>query len=368
MNILIATGVYYPDIGGPATYARTLAEGLAPANTVTVISYSSTVPYMPKPFRQMVYLARVWRAAKYADTVYALSTMGVGLSAALAARWREKRFVVRVAGDRVWEDAVNAKKTALLINDFQHAPRQGWLRRRQDIQAWVCRQAIAVVVPSQYLAELVKGWGIDKEKITVVHNSVDVAVQPLSQEEARKKIGIPGKLIVSIGRLVPWKGFTLLIKLMPKLLELNPFFRLVIVGDGPDRGRIAAMIKNMGLSQRVFVVGKQDPAGVLLYLAAAEFFILNSGYEGFSHQILEAMAAGVPVITTFAGGNREVIRQGENGFMVKYNDEFNLLEALKTLSEDEELRGHFIEQGRATAREYTPERTIRETRDVLEHA
>ena len=78
------------------------------------------------------------------------------------------------------------------------------------------------------------------------------------------------------------------------------------------------------------------------------------------------MAMSVPIITTNAGGNRELIRQGENGFMVRYNDEFNLIEAIKTLWHDSDLREKFIAEGKKTAGEYTVEWTIEETKKALE--
>ncbi len=158
----------------------------------------------------------------------------------------------------------------------------------------------------------------------------------------------------------------MLIKIMPSLGQISQLFRLVIVGEGPDRPVLEKMIKNMGLERKVTLLGKKSPALIADYFAAADIFVLNSGYEGFSHQILEAMVAGVPVIASSSGGNKEVIKQGENGFMIKYNDEFNLLEAVKTLWQNTELRQHFIEEGKKTASQYTPERTIQETKAFLE--
>ena len=212
------------------------------------------------------------------------------------------------------------------------------------------------MVPSQYLRSIVQGWGYDAERIMVVPNAVTFAPSDLSRQDARTRIGIPGALIVSVGRLVPWKGFRMLIKIMPQLLELNQFFRLVIVGDGPERDILRTMAKNLGLEKKVFIVGSKSHEELPLYLAAADLFVLNTGYEGFSHQIIEAMAAGVPVITTTAGGNREVIAQGENGLMVKYNDEFNLREAIRALWDMPELREQFSEAGKVTARIYNEER------------
>jgi len=350
LKILIATGIYPPDIGGPATYAKLIADHFG--DQAKVLTYSPLLRKVPQPLRFLIFLFKTWRASRNCDSIYALSPLGTGIASALTG----KPLVVRVAGDRAWEDAAVSGKTSLLIDDFQKLKHRGLKHR---LQVWVCKKAKAVVVPSEYLEGIVAGWGIEREKIKIVSNSVveplNLVVQPLS--------GIHGTLIVSIGRLVPWKGFRMLIKIMPQLLEINHFFRLVIVGEGPDIPQLKAMVKNLNLQNKVHLVGKQEPGR---YLASAELFVLNTGYEGFSHALLEAMAAGVPVITTSAGGNRELIRQGENGFMVKYNDEFNLIEAIRTLWESPDLRAKFATEGKKTATQYTPERTIEETKKALE--
>lgn len=153
----------------------------------------------------------------------------------------------------------------------------------------------------------------------------------------------------------------MLIKILPKLASVNQFFQLVIVGDGPDRKNLEAMIRNMGLERKVHLVGKKSRADLADYIAAADLFILNTGYEGFSHQVLEAMAAGIPLITTNAGGNKEVIHQGQNGFMVKYNDEFNLIEVIRATWNSPEMRERFIEEGKKTAIYFSVEKMFDET-------
>ena len=203
------------------------------------------------------------------------------------------------------------------------------------------------------------------EKIKLIYNGVDFQPSALSTEEARVKIGIAGNIILSAGRLAPWKGFRMLVKIMSQLLVINQFFRLVIVGDGPERSVLAAMIKNLRLDKKVYLVGKKSREELAVYLAAAELFVYNTGYEGFSHQILEAMTAGVPVVTTTAGGNPELIEQGENGFMVKYNDEFNLSEAIKTLWQTPNLRQRFIEAGKTTAQHFSVEKMLKETTAIF---
>ena len=158
----------------------------------------------------------------------------------------------------------------------------------------------------------------------------------------------------------------MLVKMMPQLLALNQFFRLVIIGDGPDRKVLQAMIKNLGMERKIYLLGPKTKNEITNYMAAADMFLLNTGYESFSYQILEAMAAGVPLITTAVGGNLEMVRQGENGFLVKYNDEFNLIEAVKTLWASAELRDKFSLKGKKTALQYPPERTVMETKRIVE--
>lgn len=306
--------------------------------------------------RHVVYVLRVLSASAGATHILALSAKTPGIAAHIAGMMRRIPVTVRIAGDYAWEYAIQKRQTHLLIDDFQSIQIGGWAGMLRRMQRWVVRRSARVIVPSQYLRSIVQGWGYDAERIMIVPNAVTFSPSDLSHQDARTRIGIPGTLIVSVGRLVPWKGFRMLIKIMPQLLELNQFFRLVIVGDGPERDVLHTMAKNLGLEKKVFIVGAKSHEELPIYLAAADLFVLNTGYEGFSHQIIEAMAAGVPVITTTAGGNREVISQGENGLMVKYNDEFNLREAIRALWDMPELREQMSGAGRVTARTYHEER------------
>ena len=384
-KILIATGIFSPDIGGPASYAHTVATRLSEAGqAVTVVTYSSVwisdqdaqLPFKvvrvwsgwPKGIKHIFYFLKMLRHVRDAQVVFALNAVSAGVPARLAARFYKRTFVVKIVGDAAWERAIGQGKTSLLLNDFQKAPREGWIKRLHEIQFQVCKGAHMIIVPSEYLSEIVQGWGIAAEKVKVVHNGTDFKPSLLTKEEAKKKLGLSGNIILSIGRLVPWKGFRMLIKIMPKLSSINQFFQLVIIGGGPDRKNLEAIVKNMGLERKVHLIGKKPQADIADYIAAADLFILNTGYEGFSHQVLEAMAAGIPLITTSAGGNKEVIHQGENGFMVKYNDEFNLIEVIRVLWNNPEMQAHFVEEGKKTAAHFSVEKMFDETITLLNNA
>lgn len=381
-GIIIASGIFPPDIGGPATYAQNIASALHKKGIpVCVVTYSKAFKVAGdknSPFK----IIRVWggwpiwikhaifginlliHAPKY-KTVFALNMWSAGFPARIVARLFKKRFIVRVVGDYAWELAVGRGKTSFLLDDFQKHSKSGWIKMLYRIQTLICRGAHQIVVPSEYLAGVVEGWGVAKEKISVIYNGVEFIPSKLTKEEARKKLGITGNVLFSWGRLVPWKGFRMLIKIMPRLTEINSFFKLIIVGDGPDRALLEKMIRNMGLERKVLLPGRKSQSEVADYLAASDIFILNSGYEGFSHQILEAMTAGVPSIVSSSGGNKEIIHQGENGFMVKYNDEFNIIEAVRTLWNNPETREHFIQEGKNTVQHFSADKMFKETVSLL---
>ena len=380
-KILIVTGIYPPDIGGPASYAKTLAQRLSKDHEVKVITYSSVrkfeqdkiYPFIVKRvwkknfwfFRHTIYALKVFCACKNNDIIYSLSTLNGAIPSLVGARFFKKKFYLRIAGDYAWQVAVEKNKISLLIDDFQKVKKTSWIGFLHKIQVRACKSSNGVIVPSEYLAGIVRGWGVSGDKIKIIYNGVDFKSADISQEEAKKKIGIYGDIILSAGRLVPWKGFRMLIKIMPRLSEISQLFRLIIVGDGPDQKMLESMVKNLGLERKVYLVGKKSQEELATYLAASEMFVLNSGYEGFSHQILEAMTVGVPIITTAVGGNKEVIRQGENGFMVKYQDEFNLIEAIKSLWQNSELREEFKKEGKKTVEHFSSEKMFKETVKIL---
>lgn len=379
-SILIATGIFPPDIGGPATYAYYLADRLVKDGwSVSVVTYSDlfkndqALPFKlttvwrgwPRGIRHLIFLFKLFIGAKSVKTIYALNGVSVGLPARLIAAIRRKKLVARIVGDSAWEYAANNKETSMLMADYQNEKKSSKAESLHRNQVATCNKADSVIVPSKFLADVVAGWGVNSNKIKVIYNGVEAFNISQTKEEARKKLGIPGSIILSYGRLVPWKGFRMLIKIMPKILEINQFMRLVIVGDGPEYKSLKTIVSNMGLDRKVYIVGRKSRKEMEDYMSAADMFVLNTGYEGFSHQILEAMSAGVPVITTPVGGNKEIMRQGENGLIVKYNDEFNLIEAIRTIHNNSDIREEFIKNGKESVAEYSFERMYSETVSVL---
>ena len=376
-KITVAAGSFWPEIGGPSSYVRSILPRIKESGfevDLVVRSKKRKYPedsgldfkiyrvkdWPSKPLNYLRYFLTLLKKAKSSEIIYAQGPVSSGYPAYWANKFLKKKLVVKITGDYAWEQ-YSLENEIIEVIDFQRHKLSGRFKTLRKVQERVCRSADLVIVPSRFLAKVVRHWGVKEEKIKVVYNGTDFKPLDLKKEEARKNIGISGNIILSAGRLVPWKGFKMLVKIMPELIKEHNFARLVIVGDGPEMETLEIMKNNLGLQNKVYMVGKKPQEELKMYLAAADMFVLNTAYEGFSHQLLEAMAAGVPVVTTNAGGNPELVKQGDNGFMVKYNDELNLTEAIKAVFGNEDIRQKFSEEGKKTAERFTVKKMTDET-------
>jgi glycosyltransferase involved in cell wall biosynthesis len=153
----------------------------------------------------------------------------------------------------------------------------------------------------------------------------------------------------------------MLIGLMPHL----PATQLFIAGSGPDEKSLRRLISEHNLEDRVRLMGPLGRSSMNQYLAAADILLLASSYEGFSHLLLEASRAGLPVVASAVGGNGELIEDGESGFLLALDDASRWKEVLRGLLGDETRRRRFAERGRQKAREFLWESTVEKTLAIL---
>lgn len=357
-KILIATGIFPPDIGGPATYSGLIFDRLPklgfeteiltygdkkqPKNNIHIVSRK-----WPRGLRHLIYFFKVIRLGSGADVIFAQDPVSVGLPAVLAAKILRKKFVIKLVGDYAWEQGFQRFGVKDLLDDFQNNKYGFFVELLRFIQRKVCRVADYVIVPSFYLKKIVSGWGIPENKIKVIYNAVNIPEINLSKEEARRKLMYPGnindKIIVSIGRDVPWKGFFQLGVVCDELKKEIPDIKLMIIGKDKILPR----------------------EGIFWSLRAADVFVLNTGYEGLSHQILEAMAIGVPVVTTNVGGNPELIKDGQNGLLVEYDNKDELKDAIKKVLFNKADVAGFIKKSRDFVKTFTEEKMISELIEAL---
>lgn len=353
-HIIIATGVYPPEIGGPATFSVFFERELHKRNIpYTTIPFSS-VRFLPKGIRHLAYFFFVLRAIRQHSIVLALDPVSTGMPALLAARVRRAPFYLRAGGDYAWEQAASRWNFKGLPEEF---PGNSTLSLGGRFLVWaersVARGAARILTQSGHLASIIERWGVSRDKISVVPNSVVLPELP-NREEARAQFGFDSdeKIIVSAGRFVPWKGMSTVIQAVKSISETQ----LVLAGGGPERRALEEQAGN-----KVRFVGSLSKERLLTLLRAADVFVLNTRYEGFSHQLLEAMTVGVPVVTTDIPGNKELAEQGKTALVVPWNDKDRIIEAIERLLTDTELARRIAEGAQNRAKEFTPERTFKET-------
>ena len=337
MKILLAADIIPPQAGGPATYVVMLANELEKrGDEVRIVSLNpqsdsaavrcpvEAVKSQNKLLRYWQYFLLLWKRAKLADVVYAMGPVNAGFPALLASKLRGKRLAVKIVGDYAWEQYQNEecgmKNAELLgINEFQKGGGYSLkIKILRFVEKFVARESSAIIVPSLYLKRLVVGWGLSEHCVSMVHNEVEyVSVNSIEHENE--------KWVVSVGRLTPWKGMDTLIEIMPDLLKENFNLKLKIVGDGPMIGNLRKKIKDLNLENSVELTGNLPKTKTLTYMASANVFVLNSGYEGYAHVLIEALNQGVPVLASRVGGNDEVAA-GEALF--EYNNKKEIKEKI----------------------------------------
>jgi len=347
MNVLVATGLSAPDIGGPATYTAMLEAELPDRGfVVTVVSFRSVRRY-PKVLRHALYAWRVWRASRTADVVYALDPISVGLPALL---------VANLGGDYAWEQGrVRFGVTQTLDEYTASRAAQPWaVRAVAYIQAVVARRAAQVIVPSQYLQSIVETWGVSAEKITVIYSALHPTETDQAPPSILNKVHPDWPLLLSAGRLVPWKGFAMLITLIAQYKQAGRDVSLVIAGDGPDQALLESLIAEHGVSDRVQLAGRLRRPALATLIATADVFVLNTAYEGLAHQLVEVMDIGTPIVTTTAGGNTELVTDGVDGLLVSFNDMSALQQAISKLLDTPLLGQQFVVAAKRQVARFAP--------------
>ena len=155
MKILIATGIYPPDIGGPATYSKLLyAELLKRGYDVKILSFGE-VRRLPKTIRHIVYFFKTLNRARKCDIIFAQDPVSIGLPAMTASKILRKKFLIRVAGDYAWEQSVQRFGCRDNIDDFQLKKYGFMVELFKMIQKFVVSRADKVIAPSHYFNKLV---------------------------------------------------------------------------------------------------------------------------------------------------------------------------------------------------------------------
>ncbi len=361
MKILIVSGIWPPDIGGPASHAPDVARFLTNRGhdvrvVVTADRAPAPEPYLvdwisrslPKGILHGVATARIAVAARHVDVVYAT---GMFTRTAIACTTVRRPFVLKLTGDPAFERARWRRRVDGDVESFQQGGgglESAVLRRVRDASL---RPAAHVLCPSDYLRALAISWGVAPERVSVLPNAT--SAQPLLRErsELRASFAMGEPTLAFAGRFGPQKALDVLVDAVQRVDGVS----LLLAGDGdpPPTGA------------RVRLLGPLSRERVLELFAAADAAVLSSSWENFPHSLVEALSVGTPVIATRVGGVSEIVQDGSNGLLVAPNDVEAFAAAIRRFFTDDDLRARLAAAAAPSVERYRPERIYAELEKML---
>lgn len=375
LKILIATGIYPPDLGGPATLLTELPGALKVKGLgVKIITYSDVTLSEREKQEKMVYRIsrrqcsfcylvkyfwQMWRLSFWCDIIYATDTYSVGYFAYLIKKLTGKKYILRFAGDSAWEKATISGWTKDYIVDFENKEQEARAEKLKNQRRRILKNADKIIAVSRFMADLARKIGVDNKKISVIYNAVDFF------GEQPQKIKSLSPTLVFAGRLMPWKGVEALLSVVAELKNNFPNIIFEILGDGPEFSHLKEVAQQLNIEQNVKFRGRVSELDSHKIFARSTIFVLNTNYEGLPHSVLNAMRAGLPVITTPVGGNPEVVQDGVNGLLVAYNNELAWQEAISRLLGNESLREKFSQNAKKTLEKFKFEEMVNKTIETM---
>lgn len=375
-KILIATGIYPPEIGGPATMLGPLKLALEQRGfLVKVVTYSDKLNYPKdagvyridknKSGRHLSYFFTLFKWSLWADLLYVTDTYSAGYFARLIKKLSGKKYILRFVGDSAWETSLNNGWTNDFILDFldkKYEPKIEALKTRRKS---ILTEADKVIAVSNFMAKISQKIGVINDRISVIPNAVDFG-QPLNSMVLNNDFSADGQVIVTACRLTPWKGVDGLIRAMAKLKIKWPKAKLLVLGDGPEMTNLVKLTEELNLTDRVIFKGRVAQPDLLAYLKAADIFVLNSNYEGMSHTLLEAMSLAKPIIASDIEPNRELIKDGDNGFLVEYNNFEKIKDKINLVLSDASLAQNLGKNAFNKSREFSWKQNVESTIKIIE--
>lgn len=210
-----------------------------------------------------------------------------------------------------------------------------------------------------------------KNALEIYKPNKDIKIIPLPYESFkfkkvnREKLGLKKDLIytISTGRLVKRKGFDFLINSIANVDEKK--VHALIVGDGPEKENLQTLAKKLNISDRIHFLGFVSEEKKFQYLSNADVYVLSSVHEGFGIVLQEAMQVGLPIISTDNGGQVDIIKEGKNGYLIKFGDVGGLAEKINKLAEDKKTINKFSRFNKKEIKKFKTEKICKEYLEVL---
>jgi glycogen(starch) synthase len=234
---------------------------------------------------------------------------------------------------------------------------------------FIMRRADRIIAPSNAAKGFCLALGIPSEKISVIAHGIDLSrFNSISGSSIRARLDLKSEpLIVTAIRLVKRKGPKYLVTAFSKVLQNLPDAKLAIAGEGSEAKNLRILIEKLGMKNSTFMLGALPPIQIAKLIAAADVFVLPSLFESFGIVLLEAMAAGTPIVCTRTEGALEIIQDNVNGVMVPPADDDALANAILEILNDRELAGKLRANGLKIVKEkFSLEKMAKQTLAIYE--
>jgi len=371
VRVLIVSGIWPPDVGGPASHAPDVADHLhLRGHEVEVVTTAAHAPAardypvrhvprsLPVGVRHLRGAELVRRCARRADVVYTTGMFGRSFAGSTAAR---RPYVVKLTADPAFERARRRGVVGGDVDEFQRAgggPAVALLRLMRDVEL---RQAAHVFCPSAYLGELAVGWGVPAERVSVLPNPYPPLPELAPRAELKRQFGVDGRTLAFAGRLTAQKSLGVALEALATVGGIT----LLIAGDGDERGPLERRVGELDLGDRVRFLGPQPRERVVELFHACDASILSSSWENFPHTVVEALSAGTPVLATRVGGVAEVVHDGVNGLLAPPGDAAALAAIVRRYFEDAGLQKRLRAAAAGSVRAYDRETIFGRLEQVL---
>jgi glycosyltransferase involved in cell wall biosynthesis len=283
------------------------------------------------------------------DVINAQFAVPSGLPAALVARLRSIPFVLSFIGGDLYD------------------PSKGVSPHRHPILRWLIRRIAAQATVATAISEDTKRRARELHSVTLPIEVTHIGLVPRkfgTASRAQLKLPEAAQLAVTVGRLIPRKGYRELLAAWADVPEAH----LAIIGDGPLRDELTSLAESLGITDRVRLLGYQSEEIKAQVLRAADYYVSAAQHEGFGIVFLEAMAAGLPIVATNNGGHTDFLTTQRNALLVPPGNKEELVKALARLTADTNLQTSMAAANKEDVREFYVDKTSARFMNVLRGA
>jgi glycosyltransferase involved in cell wall biosynthesis len=369
--VLLVSGIWPPDVGGPASHAPEVAAFLrerghevevvitadrAPAHEAYPVHWVSRA--LPRGVVHARALATITAHARSSDVVY---TTGMFARSAAACTLTRTPSVVKLTGDPAFERMRWRGTFTGGLDEFQRGGGGLESAALRALRSGTLKAATRIVCPSAYLRDAVISWGVPALRVTVLPNPVPSATVRVDRDAARRRLGVDSQVLLAFaGRFGPQKALDVALEAVAATDDVT----LALAGEGDGAAELRRRAEPLG--DRVRFLGALTRNEVLELFGAADASVLSSAWENLPHAVLESLSVGTPVLATAVGGVPELVEDGVNGLLVPAGDRKAFADAVARFAEDVALRGRLRAGAAASVERFAPEHVYTELEAILQ--